>query len=65
MTQKEAEKMATAIHRHCLDCSGGCRKEVEACPIKDCPLWPYRKPEISRGPTMALEQLSMFGMVKA
>jgi hypothetical protein len=31
-----------AIKAHCLDCSGGSRKEVQGCEIADCPLYPYR-----------------------
>ena len=31
-----------AIRAKCLDCSCGMAKEVRLCPIKDCPLWPYR-----------------------
>ena len=31
-----------AIRAKCLDCSCGMAKEVRQCPIKDCPLWPYR-----------------------
>ena len=30
------------IRAKCLDCSGQSYKEVELCPIPDCPLWPYR-----------------------
>ena len=31
-----------AIREKCLDCSGGQYKEVELCPIKSCPLYPFR-----------------------
>lgn len=31
-----------AIRAKCIDCSCGILKEVRECPIKDCPLWPYR-----------------------
>ena len=31
-----------AIVAHCLECSGGCRKEVKACRVKGCALWAYR-----------------------
>lgn len=31
-----------AIRAKCLDCSCGDAKEVRLCPIKDCPLYPYR-----------------------
>jgi len=32
-----------AIRKKCLKwCSNNSYKEVECCPIKDCPLYPYR-----------------------
>lgn len=31
-----------AIKKHCLDCSGGSKKEVRECIIQDCPLYPFR-----------------------
>ena len=31
-----------AIYYHCLDCSGGLIKEAHRCPIKTCPIYPYR-----------------------
>jgi hypothetical protein len=31
-----------AIRKKCLECSNYQYKEVELCPIKDCPLYPYR-----------------------
>lgn len=31
-----------AIRCHCMDCSGGSRKEVATCHVVSCPLWPYR-----------------------
>ena len=31
-----------AIKANCLDCMCGSYKEVKLCPIKDCPLFPYR-----------------------
>jgi len=31
-----------AIRAHCIDCSGGSWKEIEKCPIRKCPLYPYR-----------------------
>lgn len=41
---------AKAIRLKCLDCSGGSPKNVTLCPVKDCPLWPYRfgYPETSK-----------------
>ena len=31
-----------AIRIKCLDCSGGDRKSVIDCPMKNCPLWLFR-----------------------
>lgn len=31
-----------AIRAKCLDCCCGSAKEVRLCPIKKCPLYPYR-----------------------
>jgi hypothetical protein len=36
-----------AIRAHCVDCSGGSHREVQICPINDCPLYPYRIAQIS------------------
>ena len=35
-------KVFRAIHKHCLDCSGGSATNLKNCPDKDCPLYPYR-----------------------
>ncbi len=34
--------MDQAIRAYCLQCSNHSKKEVEACPIKKCPLYPHR-----------------------
>lgn len=31
-----------AIRKHCIDCCGGYKNEVAACPSESCNLWPYR-----------------------
>ena len=31
-----------AIRQKCLECSNGSNMEVRECPIKKCPLYPYR-----------------------
>ncbi len=31
-----------AIRTKCLDCSAGSSNEVKLCPVKSCPLFPYR-----------------------
>ena len=30
------------IRAKCMDCTCGSVKEIEACPAKKCPLWPWR-----------------------
>lgn len=30
------------IRAKCLDCSCGQQSEVRLCPVKRCPLWPFR-----------------------
>ena len=37
--------LLSVIRAHCLECSGGSRKQVHNCEITDCRLWPYRKGE--------------------
>lgn len=37
-----AEELLALIRQYCLSCSGGSRKEVEQCPITQCPFFPYR-----------------------
>ncbi len=31
-----------AIRQKCVDCCAGQSKEIRLCPIKKCPLYPYR-----------------------
>ena len=38
-------ELLSAIRAHCMECSGGCRKQVEQCEIKNCRLYPYRMPD--------------------
>lgn len=40
-----AETLLKAIRAYCLQCSGGCRKEVERCGFRDCALYHYRLPD--------------------
>ena len=35
--------LLSAIRKKCMDCCGNMRSEVQACRIKDCPLYPYRR----------------------
>lgn len=36
------DDVLASIRAYCMLCSGGSRKEVEHCHIKNCPLFPYR-----------------------
>lgn len=53
-----------AVRLKCLDCTCGSAKEIEACPIKACPLWafrfgknPYRKPQSEERRAAAAERM--------
>lgn len=52
-----------AIRAKCLDCSGGSSNEVKMCPIKDCPLYPFRfgKRVGIRGKNMSDDQKKEIG----
>ncbi len=58
------ETLLAAIRAKCRECSGGNRAEVERCPIRDCPLWPYRDEKVREKPRIAKGQISMFEKVK-
>ena len=40
--KKEPTTSLKAIRMKCLDCCEGSKKEVELCPVDDCPLYFYR-----------------------
>lgn len=44
MNSEQAKKLTPikAIRAKCLDCSNGSWQEVKLCPVKNCPLFPYR-----------------------
>lgn len=44
-----------AIRLKCLDCSGGSSIEVDKCPVKQCPIWPFR---YGRNPYRTKRELS-------
>lgn len=41
-----ADELLVAIRAHCLECSGGSKKEVERCCVKSCKLRPYRSVKV-------------------
>ena len=53
------QELYTAIRLKCLDCSGGSRKEVHNCKIKECPLWPYRRNEPKENTDRIAGQISI------
>ena len=47
-----------AIRAKCLDCCCGQMKEVRLCPVKKCPLYPYRfgkRPKMGNNTTETIE----------
>ena len=49
---QDQKKIMRAIRLKCLDCSGGSDREVEECPVEQCPLYAFRLgmvPKMSRG----------------
>lgn len=43
--QPTPDMLLAVIRAHCLECSGGSRKQVHNCEVTNCRLWPYRKGE--------------------
>lgn len=41
-TRESSKALLKAIRHKCLECSNGSRKEVMACPMTSCSLYPYR-----------------------
>lgn len=39
---KKAKTPLEAIHLKCKECSNWQKEEILKCPIKDCPLYPFR-----------------------
>lgn len=58
------EELLIAIHKHCLACSGGSKKEMQNCRIKDCNLWPYRTEPARVREKPDKRQITMFDLIK-
>ena len=58
------EELLVAIHKHCLECSGGSRKEVHRCGLRSCALWIWREPETQARPKKDKRQVCMFDLFK-
>lgn len=58
------DELLTAIHKHCMECSGGSRKEVHRCKLERCALWPWREPESEGKAKKDKRQVTMFELMK-
>lgn len=63
-TKPTPEELLIAIHKHCLACSGGSKKEMQNCRIKDCNLWPYRTEPARVREKPDKRQITMFDLIK-
>jgi len=62
--QPTPEELQRAIYQHCLACSGGSRKLLHNCNIKNCNLYPYREPEAKKKPMKVKGQVNIFELMK-
>ena len=58
------DELLTAIHKHCMDCSGGSRKEVQNCRIHGCSLYPYRQEPARERIKPPKGQVTLFDLMK-
>lgn len=58
------DELLVAIHKHCLECSGGSRKEVQNCRIKGCNLYKYRQEPTRQRGKPPKGQITLFDLVK-
>lgn len=63
-TRPTPGELLVAIHKHCLECSGGSRKEVQNCRIKVCNLYPYRQEPTRQREKPPKGQTTLFDLVK-
>ena len=68
-TKPTPDELLTVIRIKCMECSGGSRKMVERCELKNCPLYPYRSKQAlgiaSDGKMQVKGQLDLFDILKA
>lgn len=63
-TKPTPDELLVAIHKHCLECSGGSRKEVQNCRIKGCNLYKYRQEPTRQREKTPKGQITLFDLVK-
>lgn len=56
--QPTPERLLTAIHAFCMECSGGSRKLVEGCDRGNCPLHPYRSRRAAGAPPQQAKEIA-------
>lgn len=59
------QELICAIHKKCMDCCGGMRKEVHRCRLVECPIWPYRRAESKEAFGKTKGQISIFDTLEA
>lgn len=59
-----ASELMMAIRAKCLDCSGGSRKMVKGCTVRDCPLWVYRTHEAETRQRTPRGQIYIFDVLE-
>ena len=62
------DELMTAIRIKCLDYSGGSRKMVESCELKECALYPYRSKQamgMAGEKAQVKGQIDLFELLKA
>lgn len=68
-TKPTPDELMTAIRVKCMECSGGHRKLVDRCDIRNCPLYPYRSKRAMgiahEGKTQMKGQIQFFEILKA
>ena len=57
------EGVLTAVRAYCLQCSGGSRREVEDCRLRQCPLYPYRSCKAMAVPTAKSKPTQIVGQM--
>lgn len=58
------DELLIAIHKHCMECSGGSRKEVERCKLTGCNLYPFRQEPTRNRMKPPKGQMTFFDVIK-
>lgn len=58
------QELLSAIHKHCMDCSGGSRTAVQECGIKECALHQFRQGNTREGEKTPKGQISFTDLME-